>query len=407
MGVIDAQPIVLVRAAKPGDESGAQHVHRRALQPAAGVKRQNQHHLRTFGLAQPGGEGLSDPPRCQVLVLGVDPAPGRGDAVEIEPLDLPDLGHAVVRGAGACDGHIDVDGLRIDAGGPGQVAFHRARCQSLARREPPALAREITERGSGFAGHDHLHVVKGSVTFAVRIDPARVVGQVLRAVPAAVRRVEPPCERDAVVDDHDLLMLARAERMVIVEAQLQSAVMLELEPVDRQPLPLERVQHRPVPVQHAHLQASPPAHERVQEIAEFGRKPVVLAVPEQAQSRVDVPGENQHGAPRLTQRRTQGREVRVAVDQEREPRGSRDAPTVLARPEETGVIHLWDVATQAAPGETAAAREPSPRNRRPSRFRILPAGLSRSASSPACETRPSEEVRPSRRQRSSAIRNAR
>ena len=62
--------------------------------------------------------------------------------------------------------------------------------------------------------HERHHIVVRLLRLALEADALAIVGRVLPVVPARVAQVDPSRERDGLVDDHELLMMARAERVL-------------------------------------------------------------------------------------------------------------------------------------------------------------------------------------------------
>ena len=142
----------------------------------------------------------------------------------------------------------------------------------------PAVAAQLAERARGGAVDDRLHVVIRPIRLAIGVAAHGLAAGVLGRVPAAVREIETADERDRIVDDDDLLMVRRAERMLVVEAEVQAPVRAPVELVERQPFAVHREHHREIPRQHVHLQIAAALDDFVQEIAELLGIAVVCAL---------------------------------------------------------------------------------------------------------------------------------
>src|SRR6185369_2266251 len=167
------------------------------------------------------------------------------------------------------------------------------------------------------------------------VEPARIDGAMVARVPAVRAEVEAAGERDGVVDDDDLLMMARADRMAAVETEAQSAVSAPPEFHERQRLALERVDHRKVPVEDVRVQVAALRHDCVQEIAEATGQGV-RDIGTDAYPTIDVPAENQDRAFCTLERGGERPEVRIAVDEEGDAIGVLTAPAVPPRRDDRG-----------------------------------------------------------------------
>ena len=253
------------------------------------------------------------------------------NGIEVQFADLGDRGAPGERGLGARYRNVDVARGGNDAGGPQRrrVTRHRLR-RPRTGRAMPALAREIAERGRAVARHHHADVVERRIGLAAMID-APWVGDAVRArIPAAAREIIAAHERKRVVDDDHLLMMRRADRMAVVEAEGKAAVRAPVELVDRQPLAFHRVEHREVPRQHVAVQVGLAGDHRIEEFAERLGQPVVCAIGNEAHPAVDIPTEDQDRAAGAAQRRTYGAEVLLAIDEKCQAFRALDAPAVAS-----------------------------------------------------------------------------
>jgi hypothetical protein len=82
--------------------------------------------------------------RGEVLVLEIDPVPGRGDRLKIERLDLPGLRPRVAGRLGAGDAERKISDVGLEILGPG-IAAIEDRLELLAGGPPPAFADEVAE----------------------------------------------------------------------------------------------------------------------------------------------------------------------------------------------------------------------------------------------------------------------
>ena len=194
------------------DQAGAGGVHGHRLQPAMGALRVDQHDFGPVGLGQPVGHRLGDAARGEILALGKDIARAqrrsrRGRSPRSR--GSRPAGRRRTRAAD-CDRHVRE--MRRQGVGPGRGRPIRRerRTGPPPARLAPALARELTQRGSGGALQRHGRIVPRAVGRAVRHGAARVVVEMRGRVPAVAGHVDAAAEGEAIVDHHDLVVVARA-----------------------------------------------------------------------------------------------------------------------------------------------------------------------------------------------------
>ena len=84
----------------------------------------------------------------------------------------------------------------------------------------PALPNQLGQKSGSLAVNAHVNVMKGAIGLVVRVMSVGMRGTVLWRVPAPDRQIEPAAEGDRVVDDNQFLVVARAERQDVVQADL-------------------------------------------------------------------------------------------------------------------------------------------------------------------------------------------
>ena len=90
----------------------------------------------------------------------------------------------------------------------------------------------------------------------------------LAGVPTSRREVDPAAERNAIVDDHHLLMMAGGHGMRIVVADLHPAMRLPAQAIDRREFTIGPEDHRVVPDQHAYFEVATLCGKRIQVFAQ-------------------------------------------------------------------------------------------------------------------------------------------
>jgi hypothetical protein len=123
----------------------------------------------------------------------------------------------------------------------------RARAWLPRAGADPPLAHELAQRPRGVAVDHRLHIVERAIGHAAGIAATRLVGEMLARIPPALRDIQSADERNGIVDDDDLLVVRRINRVRRVEPEGKAAVRAPVELVHRQPFALESVEHREVP----------------------------------------------------------------------------------------------------------------------------------------------------------------
>ena len=319
----------MVRGAQALVHARTQHAHRALLEPAVLLAAQDHGELRRVGLLQPREQRFADHVRGEVLLLDEDEAPGLGDRIQHQRLDLAHRLAPAIGGLGAADAELDVAKLRLAVVRPAVVRLDRGGfARALAGGAEPALARELAVRRRGRPVEHHLHVVEGRVLLAGRVAAQRIVRAVALRIPAAAREVEPAHERDLVVHHDDLLVMAGRDRVRGVEAELQPLARAELVAEHGQPLAIEREHHREVPAQHVHAELAPAPDQCLEELAQRLGPTVLRAARNEAGAAVDVPGDDLDAALRAHHGLARRGEVGAGVDQEADPVRALDAPAV-------------------------------------------------------------------------------
>ena len=286
-------------------------------------------------LAQAAGERIRDGQNGQILVLDIDAASRGADRPQVQRLDLVRL--RLLAPARPRPRYTDADRSepRFDAVRPaGEAVVLVWRPQRFAGRPLPALARQLIERPRWFAlDHEHAVVERGA-----RRPPdaatARLARAVLRAVPATGAEVDAAAERQATVDHHELLVMARGRRMTGIQDQIEAARPRYPELQLGQRLTVEAVEQRPVPDQHPDVQRRVLGEQLPEEPAQ-GRG---IGRGVEADVAADVPADDMHGQPGAQQGAAQSIEIGGAVDQQGRPLGIGNAPAGDVLLEQRGAI---------------------------------------------------------------------
>src|SRR3546814_9245824 len=93
------------------------------------------------------------------------------------------------------------------------------RGRRLAGSGLPAPAHQLAQRQRSLAVDHQLHVMEGTIALAPRIAAPRIVERVLGGIPPSDRQVEAAGEGHGVVDHHQLLVMAGADRQHVVRSE--------------------------------------------------------------------------------------------------------------------------------------------------------------------------------------------
>ena len=273
----------------------------------------------------------------------------RRDHVEVQRLHLAHA-RAAVRRLGARDADSDVAQRRLHGrrprrdrrvrrAAPEHSLLRPRRIERFARRTAPALAQQVTQRARSRTFDGHHQVVKRRVRRTAH-HAVRALRQVLACIPAARSQVDAAAECHCVVDDHDLLVMAAADRMRVVVAEADPAMRLPRQAVQRRPFAIEPEDHRVIPDQDVDLQLAALPHQLVEKAAEL--QLAVLAVrTQQARAAVEIPAGDQDRAARVARRLDECLEIRVRIDEEARPRGVLDAPAITTDREQFRPLHIF------------------------------------------------------------------
>ncbi len=100
----------------------------------------------------------------------------------------------------------------------------------LVGRDLPALPAQLGQIRRNRPRHQHRRVVPWAIGLAVRARPVRVMVIVAAGVPAMGGNIDAAARREAIVDHHDLLVVAASGRMGAVEPHFDA---LGSPPADR------------------------------------------------------------------------------------------------------------------------------------------------------------------------------
>ena len=169
-----------------------------------------------------------------------------------------------------------------------------------------------------------MHIVEGGLILSV-VAPFRIVGSVLRGVPAAVRQIDASAEGKTVVNHHQFLVMAGPDGMACIHFEFESFMGTPTELEDRQGLAVQRVKHGEVPIEHIDMQIRMLFCQIVEKVA---KRRLILPVAAQPDAAVYVPADNKDAVAGFFQGIRQGTEIGGSIDQHCGPVGPADAPAV-------------------------------------------------------------------------------
>ena len=305
--------------------------HRPGFEPAARLARRDHDSFERRLGAHPCDERLARRLRRDVLILDVDEPLGARDRGDRRALDLADVLVALLeRRERAHDADGQVFEVRLDVARPAAVP-RGSRLDRFAAGVLPASPRPLAERCGGVALDDHLHVVHRRIVLVVRIAAARFRGMVGRDVPAAHGQVDAAAIGDGVVDDHELLVMRRAERQMAVEQNLDSLRLAMPEDEARKELAVHRVEDWVVPQQNLDRQLWPALQQPLEQLADLDG--CAVGGPRAAfepRAAVQLPAQNEDRVLRGEQRSAERCEVVRGVDENGRARGVRAPPAGIA-----------------------------------------------------------------------------
>ena len=265
------------------------------------------------------------------LILDIDHGFCGGNRTKVQFLHLVDRRLAVERGEGSGDADLYRREVWIDVRRPG-IAVSGRRLQGLACGRSPAVPGEFGKRRRRCSVDHHLHVVERPVAHAVGVDAIRVIDGMLRRVPPADRQVQTAAEGHGVVDDNEFLMMAGAQRQLVVEADGDLFRRGPVQGDRRKSLALQCVDDGIVPQQKMNAQLRALRDQFGEEGAEQVGPPVVglAGKADQSCSAVDVPADDNNRSPSPRQRLPQGAIIGCRIDQDCGPFGLLQPPARYA-----------------------------------------------------------------------------
>ena len=121
-------------------------------------------------------------------------------------------------------------------------------------------------------------------------------------VPTVSRQIDAAAKGQLIVNHHDLLVMAGAYWMVIIESEADAAWHTPSEPPPRQRFTLERVQRTVIPDQDVDTQVRTPLRDKGDQRIEPGRRVSTAEPGREVDGRGDIPTEDEHRVARFEQR---------------------------------------------------------------------------------------------------------
>ncbi len=121
-------------------------------------------------------------------------------------------------------------------------------------------------------------------------------------VPPVSRQIDAAAKRQLIVNHDDLLVMARADWMVIIESEADPAWHTPSHPPARQRFTLERVERTVVPDQDVDTQVWTPLRDEGEQRIEPGRRAVIAEPWREVDRRGHIPTEDEHRVARCEQR---------------------------------------------------------------------------------------------------------
>ena len=169
----------------------------------------------------------------------------------------------------------------------------------------------------------------------------------LACVPAVAGHIDSAAEREAVVDDHDFLMMGRARRMGAIELHVNARMAHPLENRQQRRTSKQSFQRAEIPPQQEHVESGILLDQPVNERAHIARSFVPIGSSIQNDACVEIPAD-QHDPPASFQHSgAREAEVLVGVHDHRRTGCTLDAPAIAVRLEHHGVMGgAWERGTR-------------------------------------------------------------
>jgi hypothetical protein len=160
----------------------------------------------------------------------------------------------------------------------------------------------------------------------------RVIEGMFRRIPTADRKIETTAIGDAVVHQHDFLVMRAPDRRAIIETE-PNLGRFQIERKARKELAFERIDYRIIPEQKMNDEFRAACNERREKRRELDRQPIIRrsAFTHETRVAVQIPTDDEYRMPRRDHRFAQGPEERCGIDQNRRPVRTLYAPDIPAR----------------------------------------------------------------------------
>src|SRR5580765_2345597 len=158
--------------------------------------------------------------------------------------------------------------------------------------------------------------MKRRIRDLIGIDAARVDGTMIALVPAPRADVESTQKGDLAVDHDEFLVMAGAERMVGIEAELDALIGVPFEMPALQPFPIDAVNHAEVPGENVHAQVGVAFTKTIEKRKEraVGRGGAIVA--QELHVAVELPAGQEDVSLSLCRRSPKSAIVVAAIDQQ-------------------------------------------------------------------------------------------
>jgi len=254
---VDAQTSIMVGKFQLMQDTGTERIHRLAFQPSVAIVTKNQHDFRTILLHEPGRQGPTDRIGRKILRLDINRAASALDSFQIGQFDLPDLRLPRIGRLGAHD--TDAARFHVRHEGDRPELLHwslNGKGKSPSRRVKPSVTSQLTQGSGRLTRHHHLNIVKRRIGLPVRVDPKGILASMRRGIPSGFRQIQPSDKSNRVVDDHKLLVMRGADRMLPIHLIGEPTVAAPARLGRRHPFTLQSVDHGEVPIEHMDSQLS-------------------------------------------------------------------------------------------------------------------------------------------------------
>jgi len=331
-GVQSAQPAEAVRPLHPANHAVTVTVHDPAFEKSMTFARDENDDLRPLLPCQALRKQVADPAVRKILGFDVNRVLGGTKSGDVKTFNLANAlsDSATWHCSSYCHRHIAK--IRLEVRRP-NIGRCRNR-KSLRRRGFPATCSDLSHLFGGFSIYGHLNIMNGPIGAAVGREASLIVRYMLGRVPPVDRQIDPADKGDAVVNQHDLLMMSAVDGIVVVEPQGNTRMILPWRAKQQRNRRSRGMDGRETPDEDSDLELGLLLDQRAQQVPE-GERVFFLPLAPQTNARIEIPSEDDDRAPRSAERSFKAHKVVGGIDEHRSPSRGPHPEAIAARLQDT------------------------------------------------------------------------